>query len=114
MHRTAGSFLIAFVALWGRGYAQQADADTVCASVYVLLEQNARTTGISSSGFEAALTTAQAYHLAANPADDPQRYALRIIDSAQTLRDALAEGRMTADTIVGTASSCNLRYGPGR
>ena len=114
MHRNLVALLILSASVAAPAAAQATDQDTVCASIYALLAENARSTGLSSSAFESALSTAQNYHLAANPTDDPQRYQLTIIDSAQVLRDALAQGRLTPNAIVSTASTCNSRYAPSQ
>ncbi len=90
--------------------AQAADPDTLCATVYTYLAENARSTGMSSAVFEAAASRAQEVHLALNPAEDPQRYALTVIDGAEAIRNGLARGVVTSDAVVSAATSCNTRY----
>jgi len=86
------------------------DKDTICATVFSFLAASARNSGMAGDGFMATAITAQNYHLAAYPTDDPQRYALDVIDAAQTLRQALSQGTLTVDAVVSTAQSCSLRY----
>lgn len=111
MRRLFADSLIVLTGFMAPAWAQQ-DQDTLCASVYALLAQNARTTGADSSRLEAAMDTAQNYHLAAYPGDDPQRYALSVIDGAEALGNAMAAGAVSLVTIVNTARSCDMRYHP--
>lgn len=90
--------------------AQAADTDTLCATVFTYLSEEARSKGMGSSGFDEADTRAQNAHLANDPGEDRQRYAISVIDGAQGLREGLANGSITNDAIVATATSCNSRY----
>jgi len=86
------------------------DQDTVCATIYTYLSESARASGVSSMGFDTGASRAQDNHLVQNPGDDPQRYALRIIDGAQSIRDGLARGTISNDGLINTATVCNNRY----
>ena len=103
--------LIAGAILAPPAWAQaQTDQDTLRAMVYNYLSESVANNGMSSDTLPAAANTAQDYHLAQNPAEDPQRYALTVIDGAQSLRDALANGRITMAVIMDSATNCNDRY----
>ena len=90
--------------------AQAADTDTLCATVYTFLAESARYNGMSEAGFEDGVNKAQLSHLVNYPTDDPQHYALNVIDGAQTIRDGLARGTITSDSVIAAATSCNARY----
>lgn len=91
--------------------AAPSDQDTVCATVYTFLAQEARSNGQAADGFEQSASRAENVHMANNRGQTSERYALDVIDGAQTLRDALARGTLSANAIIGTASECNARYG---
>lgn len=90
--------------------AQAADTDTLCATVYTYLSESARNNGMGSAGFDDAATRAQNMHMAENPGDDPSRYALSVIDGAQSIRNGVEQGLLSTDAVVSTATSCNSRY----
>lgn len=87
-----------------------ADQDTICARVYTFLSQSARSSGMSSSAFDNGANRAQDTHLVQNPGEDSQRYAVQVIDGAQTIRDGLTRGTISPDDVVTTATACNRRY----
>jgi hypothetical protein len=90
--------------------ASAAHPDTMCAAVYTVLAESARSHGVEGGNFDSAASTAQDTHLAQYPTEDPQRYSLVVIDTAQSLRDSLSRGVITANALIGTAAGCNRRY----
>jgi hypothetical protein len=92
--------------------AVAADADTVCATLYTYLAQNAHQSGMSGSEFETAARKAEAAHLARNPTEDRDRYSITVIDGAETIREGLARGTLTNGAVLLTANRCNAHYFP--
>lgn len=86
------------------------DTDTVCAAVFTLLSENARANGSGTGAFDAGVDRAQRAHLAFNPSEDPQRYALVVIDGAQAIREGLSRGAIDFETVANTVASCQDRY----
>jgi hypothetical protein len=86
------------------------DADTACAAVYTLLAEQARSSGSSSDRYETLAFTAQQAHLQAYPLDDARRYTLHVVDSADAMRQAAANGSLTEDMIQSAEDGCNARY----
>lgn len=91
--------------------ASATDDDTLCASVYTYLAGAAHENGMAGGVFEAAAEQAQRNHLAATPGEDSERYAISVIDAAQTLRASLANGTISSQAVMTTANNCNQRYG---
>lgn len=87
------------------------DHDTVCASVYSYLAEAARSSGLADGSFNEAAMEAQQSHLAANPRENPQIYAETVINGALAIRDGLASGQLSTNSIMATATGCNASYG---
>lgn len=86
------------------------DQDTLCASVFTYLSESARASGLASTGFDAAADRAQRAHLSLTPAEDPERYAVAVIDGAQSIREGLTRGMIDSSAVVNTATDCQSRY----
>lgn len=103
--------LLAFLAS-ATGAAAATDGDTVCATLYTYLAESARLAGMSSEFFDSGAIKAESFHLSRNPTEDRNRYSLTVIDGAQSIRDGLAQGSITTNTVMVTATRCNGRYFP--
>lgn len=90
--------------------AAAADQDTLCAAVFTYLSESARASGFASNGFDEAADRAQRAHLALVPAEDPNRYAVAVIDGAQSIREGLLRGLIASTAVVNTATDCQSRY----
>jgi hypothetical protein len=107
-----GSLVFVFLVTTTAASAAMPDSDTACATLYTYLGQSARQNGVSGLYFDTAALKAEEAHLALNPTEDRQRYTLQVIDGAATIRDGLARGVITTETLVSSATSCNAHYFP--
>ena len=84
------------------------DNDTRCAVAFAVLSDDSGNG--PGNDFDVLSQKAQHAYLERNPGEDASRYNLRIASEAQSIEQAMTQGKMTLDTLRAAAAACNARY----
>lgn len=87
-----------------------ADPDAVCEATFTALSANARAQGLSSAALDQGADAAHRAWISSHPGRDAGAYRTAVKVRAASLRQAMADGRVTLAETMGRLVNCHTRY----